>query len=62
MALMDLSEAWEEVHPVKTEFIRSESNPLVVNVVPADELLLSSKFEIELNKLVSLRIGSSLAH
>ena len=50
IALMNLMETWEEVHPIKTEFIRSESNPLVVNVVPAEELLLLFKFDIELNK------------
>jgi len=49
-ALVKLMEAWEDVHPIKTEFIRSESNPLVVNVFPGEELLLSSKFEVELNK------------
>ncbi len=49
-ALIKLVEAWEDVHPIKTEFIRSESNPLVVNVFPREELLLSSKFEVELNK------------
>lgn len=50
MALANLMEAWEDVYPIKTEFIRSESNPLVVNVVPGEELLLSVKFEIEFNK------------
>lgn len=50
MALLNLMEAWEDVHPIKTEFIRSESNPMVVNIIPTEELLISSKFEIELNK------------
>ncbi len=50
MALANLMEAWEDVYPIKTEFVRSESNPLVVNVVPGEELLVSVKFEIELNK------------
>lgn len=50
MALINLMEAWEEVYPIKTEFIRSESNPLVVNVVPGEELLISSKFEVEMNR------------
>ena len=50
LALINLMEAWEEVHPLKTEFIRSENNPLVVNIVPPEELLISSRFEIELNK------------
>lgn len=50
MALVNLTEAWEEVYPLKTEFIRSESNPLAVNVIPPEELLVSAKFEVELNK------------
>jgi len=52
MALLNLIEAWEDVNPIKTEFVRSESNPLVVNVVPGEELLISSKFEIEMNKVL----------
>jgi flagellar motor switch protein FliM len=50
IALINLTEAWEEVYPLKTEFIRSESNPLAVNVIPPEELLVSAKFEVELNK------------
>jgi flagellar motor switch protein FliM len=50
MALINMTDAWEEVHPIKTEFIRSESNPLAVNVVPPEELLVSARFEVELNK------------
>ncbi len=52
MALFNLVEAWEEINPIKTEFVRSESNPLIVNVVPGEELLISSKFEIEMNKVL----------
>jgi flagellar motor switch protein FliM len=52
MALVNLIEAWEEINPIKTEFVRSESNPLVVNVVPGEELLISSKFEIETTKIL----------
>jgi flagellar motor switch protein FliM len=52
MALVNLIEAWEDVNPIKTEFVRSESNPLVVNVVPGEELLISSKFEIETSKVL----------
>ena len=52
MALLNIMEAWEDVHPVKTEFVRSESNPLVVNAVPGEELMISSKFEIELHKVL----------
>lgn len=49
-ALTNIREAWEDVHPVKTEFVRSESNPLSVNVVPPSEYLVAVKHEIELNK------------
>jgi len=52
MALFNLVEAWEEINPIKTEFVRSESNPLVVNVVPGEELLISSKFEVEMTKVL----------
>lgn len=52
MALFNLVEAWEEINPIKTEFVRSESNPLIVNVVPGEELLISSKFELEMNKIL----------
>ncbi len=52
MALFNLMESWEDVHPIKTEFVRAESNPLVVNAVPGEELLVSSKFEIELHKVL----------
>lgn len=50
MALMDLMEAWEDFHPIRTEFVRAESNPLVVNVVPAEEYLVSVKLEVELDR------------
>jgi flagellar motor switch protein FliM len=50
IALLNLMESWEDVYPIKTDFIRSESNPLVVNVFPGEEILLSTKFEVELNK------------
>jgi flagellar motor switch protein FliM len=50
MAMTNMKEAWEEIFPVKAEFVRSESNPLAINVVPPSEFLLCVKFEVELNK------------
>ncbi|MFZ7113249.1 MAG: flagellar motor switch protein FliM [Desulfatiglandales bacterium] len=50
IALANLMESWEDVYSLKTEFVRSESNPLVVNVIPGEELLISARFEIELTK------------
>lgn len=50
LGLIDLTESWQDVNPIKTEYIRAETNPLVVNVVPGEEILVCAKFEIELNK------------
>lgn len=50
MALANLTETWADTYPIRTEFYRSESNPLAVNVIPPDELLVSVQFEVELNK------------
>ncbi len=50
IALTNFMDAWEDIHPIKTEFIRSESNPMVVNVERPDEYLVSVKFDIELTK------------
>lgn len=50
IALTNLMDAWEDVHPIRMEFIRSESNPLVVNVERPDEYLVSVKFDLELTK------------
>jgi len=50
IALSNLMDAWEDIHPIRTEFIRSESNPMVVNVERPEEYLVSVKFDIELTK------------
>jgi len=50
MIMISLMESWEDVYPVKTDIVRSESNPLVVTELPPDENLILVKFEIEANK------------
>ncbi len=50
IALTNFMDSWEDIHPVRTEFIRSESNPMVINVVRPDEYMVSVKFDIELAK------------
>lgn len=50
MALGSFRASWEEVHPVRTNFLRSESNPMSINAVSPSEFLISVKFEIELTK------------
>jgi flagellar motor switch protein FliM len=50
VALVSFMESWQDVHPIKTEFVRSESNPLVVNMISGEEVLMSSHFEVELKR------------
>ncbi len=50
IALTDMEKAWKDVYPIKTVFKRSETNPQGVNVMPANEFLISVKFEVELKK------------
>ena len=50
IALADMEKAWKDVYPLKTIFVRSETNPQGVNVMPPDEFLISVKFEVELKK------------
>ncbi len=50
MNFESIEKAWAEVFPIKTIFIRSEENPLGVNVVHPSEYLVSVKLEVEINK------------
>jgi flagellar motor switch protein FliM len=50
LAMTDMISAWKDVYPIKTMFLRSESNPQGVNVMPPGEFLISVKFEVALTK------------
>jgi flagellar motor switch protein FliM len=50
IALSDMEKAWKDVYPIKTVLKRSETNPQGVNVMPANEFLISVRFEVELKK------------
>ena len=50
MALSKLSESWKKVYPIKTKFIRSENNPMVVNQFHGEDVLVNTRFEVEMNK------------
>jgi flagellar motor switch protein FliM len=54
IALTDMEKAWKDVYPIKTVFKRSETNPQGVNVMPANEFLISVKFEVELKKAAGI--------
>jgi len=48
-ALHTLSEAWENVRPMKFETTASESNPQLVQIVPPNEVVVVISFEIKLS-------------
>jgi len=50
MALGDLQYAWSEIYPLKLYFVRSETNPLGLNIAPPSDYLLTVKAEVELKK------------
>lgn len=47
--LMDLSEAWRAVTPVDLEFLNAEVNPAMTNIVGPNEIVVVSKFHVELD-------------
>ncbi|MBB6523466.1 flagellar motor switch protein FliM [Pseudoteredinibacter isoporae] len=47
--LMDLSEAWRAVMPIELEFLNAEVNPAMTNIVGPNEIVVVSKFHVELD-------------
>ena len=47
-ALLDLEKAWKPVHPVTTNYIRSEVNPQFAAIVPPTDIVLVIVFEVDL--------------
>ena len=47
-ALADLEKAWKPVHPVPTNYIRSEVNPQFAAIVPPTDIVLVIVFEVDL--------------
>ena len=56
LALEDLEKAWNPVHPLKLNFIRSETNPQFASVVAPTEVVIVIKFEVELEQTVGTLI------
>ncbi|MFP4517095.1 MAG: flagellar motor switch protein FliM, partial [Desulfovibrionales bacterium] len=46
--LTTMEEAWQPVHPVKIELVRSEINPQFATIVPPSDVVVVVSFEIEL--------------
>ncbi|MAG67936.1 MULTISPECIES: flagellar motor switch protein FliM [Pseudomonas] len=48
-AFIDLKEAWQAVHDVQFEYVNSEVNPALANIVSPSEVVVVSTFHIELD-------------
>jgi flagellar motor switch protein FliM len=48
-AFVDLSEAWKAVMPINFEYINSEVNPSLANIVSPSEVVVVSTFHVELD-------------
>jgi flagellar motor switch protein FliM len=48
MAVKDLEDAWAPVHKPDISYIRTETNPQFVGIVPPSDVIISTTFEVEL--------------
>jgi flagellar motor switch protein FliM len=48
-AFLDLKEAWKTIYPVEFEFVNSEVNPSMANIVSPSEVVVVSTFHVELD-------------
>ena len=48
LAIEDLEEAWESIHPIECSFVRTEVNPQFVGIVPPTDVVIASAFDVEL--------------
>jgi flagellar motor switch protein FliM len=48
VAFENYEKSWENVHPLKFEFIRSEMNPQFANIATPNEVVIVTTFDIEL--------------
>jgi flagellar motor switch protein FliM len=48
-AFVDLGEAWKSITPIEFEFVNSEVNPSMANIVSPSEVVVVSTFHVELD-------------
>jgi flagellar motor switch protein FliM len=48
MAVKDLEDAWTPVHKPDISYIRAETNPQFVGIVPPSDVIISTTFDVEL--------------
>lgn len=52
MIFADLEKAWNLVHPINFQQVRSEINPQFVTIVPAGDLVINIPFELEMEQII----------
>jgi flagellar motor switch protein FliM len=50
MVFSNLDKAWQPVHPLTFQYIRSEMNPKFVSIVPASDLVITISYGVELEE------------
>ena len=48
---MELEKAWNLVHPLSFQYVRSEGNPQFASIVPPTELVLTISFDLEVDQV-----------
>ncbi len=54
MVLVDQEKAWNVVHPLTFQYVRSEINPQFVSIVPPSDLILTVTFGVELEQFTGM--------
>ncbi|MCX8117506.1 MAG: flagellar motor switch protein FliM [Desulfobacterota bacterium] len=52
LVFADLQKAWNLVHPITFQHVRSEINPQFVTIVPGSDLVVQVPFEVELEQAI----------
>jgi flagellar motor switch protein FliM len=50
-AIEDLEKAWAPVFPINIQYLRTEINPQFVAIVPPSDVVISTTFDVELEKM-----------
>jgi flagellar motor switch protein FliM len=54
MIFVDLEKAWNAVHPLTFQHVRSEINPQFVSIVPPSDLVITISFGVELEQFTGM--------
>jgi flagellar motor switch protein FliM len=49
--LIDIEKAWNNIYPIKIQYIRSEINPSFAKIVPDDDAVIVTKFQMEIDEI-----------